>query len=71
MRHPMPAEMQIRPLQLMSQRMSGIQPARIGRMDRPGMMGMGMPLFLGYYVRDNEEGGDRSGMLDGLDPFNF
>jgi hypothetical protein len=37
--------------------------------DRPRMLGM--PLFLGYYWRGNDDIPDRGGFFDSLDPFNF
>jgi hypothetical protein len=58
--------MHIRPLQLIPNR--NFETVRMRMDERPRLFGM--PLFLGYYWRGNEEA-ERNGVFDGLDPFTF
>ena len=59
-------EMHIRPMQLIPSR--NFETMRMHMDERPRLFGM--PLFLGYYWRGNEDG-DRNGVFDGLDPITF
>jgi hypothetical protein len=59
--------MHIRPLQLIPSR--NFDTMRMRMEERPRLMGM--PLFLGYYWRGNEEYPDRNNFFDDLNPFTF